>query len=748
MSTIKVHSSILNTISDKTILIVGLGLIGGSIARGLKRADTRQRVLAADQDQASLDAALQDKVIDAGGELSKLCPQADIIIIALPPLTISTILPQIAASMRAGAVVTDVASVKSHILDAVNALGQDFSEWFVPGHPIAGSERCGYHASVPDLFNQRNVILAPQLCTRPEAVALINNLWRSLGASVLGMSLARHDEVLAATSHLPHLLAFAIVDVLIKQEQSEDIFRYAAGGFADFSRLASSDAKMWSDIFVANAEATERVLDDYIRNLVVLKKALSNRDHAYMMEVFASSKKSRDNFISKYFNPSSQSTAASPQLSFRVDPGGKLSGNIRVPGDKSISHRAVIFGAIANGVTRVSGFLEGEDTLNTVAACREMGVTIVGPDNTELIIYGVGKWGLQKPRVPLYLGNSGTAMRLLAGLLAAQSFESELSGDDSLSRRPMNRIVEPLRLMGAQIETGTDGTPPLRIKGSPLQGISHEMAIASAQIKSCLLLAGLYAEGKTEITEPVTCRDHTERMLAGFNYPLQRNIELGMSSLEGGHELRATRIDVPGDISSAAFFMVAAAISPGSSLLLEHVGVNPTRTGIINLLRDMGADIELSNEHCVAGEAVADVKINYTPLNGIEIPQDQIPLAIDEFPALFIAAACANGVTVLRGASELRVKESDRIEAMATGLKILGITTETFEDGIRIVGGKIGGGLVDSRGDHRIAMAFTVAALRAESTITVSNCANVGTSFPGFVEMAQHAGVKLTVLPA
>ena len=221
-----------------------------------------------------------------------------------------------------------------------------------------------------------------------------------------------------------------------------------------------------------------------------------------------------------------------------------------------------------------------------------------------------------------------------------------------------------------------------------------------------------------------------------------------MSSLEGGHELRATRIDVPGDISSAAFFMVAAAISPGSSLLLEHVGVNPTRTGIINLLRDMGADIELSNEHCVAGEAVADVKINYTPLNGIEIPQDQIPLAIDEFPALFIAAACANGVTVLRGASELRVKESDRIEAMATGLKILGITTETFEDGIRIVGGKIGGGLVDSRGDHRIAMAFTVAALRAESTITVSNCANVGTSFPGFVEMAQHAGVKLTVLPA
>lgn len=725
-------------------------MIGGSIARALRKANPQQVILAVDLNQDALNQAVADGVINKSGVLDALCPDVDIVIISLPPLASSELLPRIASLVKGSAVVTDVASVKSHMLRAAAELGDDFLNRFVPAHPIAGSEKSGYEASIDDLFEGRNVILTPQAKVNSSALTSVNTLWRSLGANVLGMSAERHDEVLAATSHLPHLLAYSIVDVLLQQEQSEDIFRYAAGGFADFSRLASSDARMWSDIFVANAVATEKVLEDYIQNLISLKKAVVAQDHAHLMRVFSQAKQTRDNFINTHFKPSSQVEMTNKQINFQVEPGGQVSGRARVPGDKSISHRSIIFASIANGVSHVKGFLEGEDALNTLAAFREMGVTIVGPENGEVTIYGVGKHGLKAPRKPLYMGNSGTAMRLLAGLLAAQSFDSVLTGDESLSLRPMNRIAEPLRAMGASIDTGDGGRPPLRITGSRLKGISYDMPMASAQVKSCLLLAGLYADGRTEVSEPATCRDHTERMLSGFGYAVMKDSNRQGSSasrcsLDGQQELQANDIEVPADISSAAFFMVAAAICPGSTLVLEHVGVNPTRTGIINLLRAMGTEIELSNERIVGGEPVADITVRYQPLTGIEIPSDQIPLAIDEFPALFIAAACAEGETVLRNAAELRVKESDRIAAMAEGLQQLGIVTQTFDDGIRIEGGSLGGGTVDSHGDHRIAMAFTIAALRAESAITVLNCGNVATSFPNFVDLAQRTGIKLSV---
>ncbi|MBQ14548.1 MAG: bifunctional prephenate dehydrogenase/3-phosphoshikimate 1-carboxyvinyltransferase [Gammaproteobacteria bacterium] len=726
--------------------MVGLGLIGGSIARGIKRSDDSLRVGAVDTDEQQLCKALSDGSINEFGELDVLCPQADLIVIALPPLATAEILPRIAELCSPQAVVTDVASVKSSVIAAVNELEADFIARFVPGHPIAGSEKSGYGASSENLFDQRNIIVTPQADTAAEAIGLVHEMWRVLGADILGMSVKRHDEVLAATSHLPHLLAFAIVNALLKQEQSEDIFRYAAGGFADFSRLASSDAQMWADIFVSNADPAASVLDDYIDSLMALREALKKQDHTTLFNSFSQARNVRNNFMAKYFKPMNQEeTEQDKAISFAVEPGGQVQGDIRVPGDKSISHRAIIIGAIANGVTRVHGFLEGDDALNTLAAFREMGVTIVGPESGELIIYGVGKNGLKAPRKPLYMGNSGTAMRLMCGLLAAQPFDSELIGDESLSTRPMNRIAEPLREMGAVIETTAEGTPPLCIHGQSLNGIEYKMPIASAQVKSCLLLAGLYGQGETRVHEPGPCRDHTERMLAGFAYPISSGIQEGLTVLEGGHELTATDIEIPADISSSAFFLVAAAITPGAHLLLRHVGTNPTRIGIVNLLRLMGADIQFSNESNIGTEPVVDITVKYAPLHGIEIPAEQIPLAIDEFPVLFIAAACASGDTVLHGAEELRVKESDRIDAMATGLATLGIETETFADGIRITGGSIGGGEVDSRADHRIAMAFTVAALRAESPILIKNCANVATSFPGFVELASSVGIQLQV---
>jgi 3-phosphoshikimate 1-carboxyvinyltransferase len=433
------------------------------------------------------------------------------------------------------------------------------------------------------------------------------------------------------------------------------------------------------------------------------------------------------------------------RIDYLVSPGGALVGKVRVPGDKSISHRAVMLGSIAEGETYVKGFLEAEDTLATLSAFRQMGVTVERLSPGELIIHGVGRHGLKAPAEPLYLGNSGTSMRLLCGLLCGQPFDSILTGDASLSRRPMRRVTEPLKKMGAAIETTPEGTAPIRIFGGrKLTGIHYQMPVASAQVKSALLLAGLYAEGETCVLEPAPTRDHTERMLEGFGYRVLR--EGNRVCLEGGGKLIGRDLDVPADISSAAFFLVGASIAAGSEVLLEHVGVNPTRTGVIEILRLMGAKIELLHPREVGGEPVADLKVAYAPLHGIRIPEELVPLAIDEFPVLFIAAACAEGETVLSGAAELRVKESDRIQGMAEGLNTLGVDARATPDGMIIRGGRIGSGRVDSHGDHRIAMAFAIAALAAQGPIEIQDCANVATSFPSFAHLARHLGLRLEVV--
>ncbi len=431
-------------------------------------------------------------------------------------------------------------------------------------------------------------------------------------------------------------------------------------------------------------------------------------------------------------------------LIFRVQPGGSLRGEARVPGDKSISHRSIMLGALADGTTTVSGFLEGEDSLATLRAFQAMGVDIEGPNNGEVVIHGVGMHGLRAPAGDLDLGNSGTSMRLLAGLLAGQDFDTCLTGDASLSKRPMGRVTKPLAEMGAEVTSQADGRPPLRIHGGrPLHGIDYVMPVASAQVKSCLLLAGMYADGQTCVTEPAPTRDHTERMLAGFGYPVER--DGSQVCIQGGGRLTATRIDVPADISSAAFFLVGASIAAGSDLTLRHVGINPTRIGVLNILRAMGAHLELGNEQTVGGEPVADIRVRASRLHGIAIPEDQVPLAIDEFPVLFVAAACAEGETVLTGARELRVKESDRIQVMADGLQALGADARPTEDGMVIRGGSLHGGEVHAHGDHRIAMAFAMAALRADGPVVIHDCANVNTSFPGFVDLAGGLGLDIAV---
>lgn len=405
----------------------------------------------------------------------------------------------------------------------------------------------------------------------------------------------------------------------------------------------------------------------------------------------------------------------------------------------------MMLSAIAEGTSHIRGFLEGEDTRATAAVLAQLGVSIESPSAGERIVRGVGLHGLRGSSKPLDCGNAGTGMRLLTGLLAGQAFDSTLIGDESLSRRPMRRVTDPIARMGAHIDTH-DGLPPLHVHGGKtLHGIRYELPVASAQIKSALLLAGLYAKGTTEVIEPHPTRDYTERMLAAFGWPIE--FSPGRAKLEGGHRLKATDVLVPADFSSAAFFLVAASIVPGSILRLPAVGLNPRRTGLLEALRLMGADIQIEKRSESGGEVVGDLVVRHAPLRGIELPEALVPDMIDEFPALFVAAAVAQGRTIVRGAAELRVKESDRIATMAAGLRALGVRIEETPDGAIIDGGPVGGGVVDSHGDHRIAMSFAAAGLVAKSEVAIRDCANVATSFPGFLELANGCGFALKLAP-
>ncbi|WP_300428755.1 3-phosphoshikimate 1-carboxyvinyltransferase [Candidatus Thioglobus sp.] len=427
---------------------------------------------------------------------------------------------------------------------------------------------------------------------------------------------------------------------------------------------------------------------------------------------------------------------------FIASPASTLSGELKVPGDKSISHRSIMLGSLSHGITKVSGFLEGEDALSTLKAFQAMGVKIER-EGDNVTIHGVGINGLKKPEGPLDLGNSGTSIRLMSGILAAQAFDCELIGDESLSKRPMGRVINPLKDMGAVIDSN-DGKPPLKITGGQqLIGIHYDLPVASAQVKSCVLLAGLYAQGDTCVTEPAPTRDHTERMLKGLGYDVRVNDN--QMCLTGGGELTATEIQVPSDISSAAFFMVAACIAPQADITLLGVNINPTRTGVIDVLKLMGARLTTLNQREIGGELLADIRIQSSELKGIHIPESLVPLAIDEFPAVFIAASCAKGETILTGAKELRVKESDRIQVMADGLSILGIENEVLDDGIKIQGGQFQKptAMIESHHDHRISMSFAVASLRCDYPIEINGVDNVMTSFPNFVELSNSAGLNI-----
>ncbi|WP_179996258.1 bifunctional prephenate dehydrogenase/3-phosphoshikimate 1-carboxyvinyltransferase [Acinetobacter sp. YH16051] len=738
------------------VAFIGLGLIGSSLARVMLAENLSRHIVASTRSEKTLQDALELGLIEQGFNNPVEAVQgADLVVLALPVQATEKVLRQIQPYLADHVILTDVGSTKGSVVAAAKAVfGDNLPEGFVPGHPIAGAEHTGVHAGKVDLFANHKVILTPLPSSASWAVSKLIQMWESAKAEVICMDVEKHDEVLAYTSHLPHLMAFNLVEQLANREDNLDIFRYAAGGFRDFSRIAASDPQMWHDIFLANKTALLKAVDGFESQLAIIRQLIEQEDSHALMGLLGHAQAARQHFnhmLAK--KPFMENNNVTQQ--FTILPGAKtFQGKFTVPGDKSVSHRSIMFGAIAEGTTHVTGFLEGEDALATLQAFRDMGVSIEGPKNGEVTIHGVGMQGLKAPASAIYMGNSGTSMRLLAGMLSAQQFDSVMTGDASLTKRPMERIAKPLREMGAQIQTtGERGTPPVSITGAQaLKGIHYDLPMASAQVKSGILLAGLWAEGETSVTEPEPTRDHTERMLRAFGYEVKT--EGNRISLQGGGKLVGTDIQVPSDISSAAFFMVGAAITENSDVTLEAVGINPTRTGVIEILKQMGADLSVENERIAGGEPIADIRIRGSrTLKGIHVPEDQVPLAIDEFPALFIAAACAEGQTVLTGAAELRVKESDRIQVMADGLKTMGIDCTPTDDGIIIQGkGKAGdwsaiftGGEIESHHDHRIAMSFSIAGLRTSGEIKIVGTETVATSFPTFTELAGVAGLNIQV---
>ena len=738
------------------VAFIGLGLIGSSLARVMLAENLSRHIVASTRSEKTLQDALELGLIEQGFNNPIDAVQgADLVVLALPVQATEKVLRLIQPHLADNVILTDVGSTKGSVVAAAKAVfGENLPAGFVPGHPIAGAEHTGVHAGKVDLFANHKVILTPLPSSAPWAVNKLIQMWESAKAEVICMDVEKHDEVLAYTSHLPHLMAFNLVEQLANREDNLDIFRYAAGGFRDFSRIAASDPQMWHDIFFANKTALLKAVDGFESQLAIIRQLIEQEDSHALMGLLGHAQAARQHFnhmlAKKPFMENNHVTQK-----FTILPGAKtFQGKFTVPGDKSVSHRSIMFGAIAEGTTHVTGFLEGEDALATLQAFRDMGVSIEGPKNGEVTIHGVGMQGLKAPAGAIYMGNSGTSMRLLAGMLSAQQFDSVMTGDASLTKRPMERIAKPLREMGAQIQTtGERGTPPVSITGAQaLKGIHYDLPMASAQVKSGILLAGLWAEGETSVTEPEPTRDHTERMLRAFGYEVKT--EGNRISLQGGGKLVGTDIQVPSDISSAAFFMVGAAITENSDVTLEAVGINPTRTGVIEILKQMGADLSVENERIAGGEPIADIRIRGSrTLKGIHVPEDQVPLAIDEFPALFIAAACAEGQTVLTGAAELRVKESDRIQVMADGLKTMGIDCTPTDDGIIIQGkGKAGdwsavftGGEIESHHDHRIAMSFSIAGLRTCGEIKIIGTETVATSFPTFTELAGVAGLNIQV---
>lgn len=727
----------------RKILIIGLGLIGGSFARAARKLTSVDSVVGFDLSREECELAIALDVIDeVATNLDKAVSEADLIMIAVPVKAIESVLAQIAPFIKPTALITDVGSTKSNVVNAARRIWRELPAGFVPGHPIAGAEKSGVSASDTSLFQYRKVILTPLETTSEEAALVLARLWQSLGAEVLQMDPVRHDEVLAATSHLPHLLAFSLVDTLAAEAESTDIFRYAAGGFRDFTRIAASDPAMWHDVCVANREQLLNQIDRFTDGVAKLRSAIDKGDSQSLLGIFTRAKASREHFsrILERAGYAQLSNITPDQL--RISPATCLSGHLRVPGDRSISHRAIILAAIAEGITDLDGFVECEDSLASIQVFRDLGVVIEGPHQGRVRVFGVGLKGLQKPSSPLYFGNSVTALKMLTGLLVAQSFDTELTGGDQLMAQELGELLEPLRNMGAQIED-TDGSAPLKIRGvARLNSIQYAPIYSRAQIKSALILASISAGVELNLFETNTTRDHTERLLIDFGARVEREgrqLKIPLQESLVGHALQ-----IPADLSIATAFALAATLVPDSSIIVERTGVNPTRMQTLRLFSRMGAKIELQSIREDGAEPFADLSVSSAQLRGIDCTSTELAGVGEELPLLLVAMACAQSMSQLVGVERLPQSQKllleqtlGQLEEMGLGVSYLGAEIEINPQPLYI------DKVLNAHQHPLLAMAFIIVGLVSQNDVKISGCRELGRVFPEYEEQARRIGIRL-----
>lgn len=728
--------------STARVLVIGLGLIGGSFAKAVKRLPGVERVAGFDLNREECELGVALEVIDLIAEdLESEVRQADLILLAVPVKAIEKILEQIAPWLRPDTIITDVGSTKVNVIEAAHRIWNEIPSGFIPGHPIAGAEKSGVTASDSNLFVGRKVILTP-LSGTPEVVRLtLARLWQSIGAEVLQMDPVRHDDVLAATSHLPHLLAFSLVDTLAAEAENTDIFRYAAGGFRDFTRIAASDPAMWHDVCIANRDPILAQIDRFTEGLAQLRAAIETGDSQRLTGIFTRARTSREQF-SRILERAGYLQSGDQAQRLTVQPAAALKGHLRVPGDRSISHRAIMLASIAQGVSDIEGFVESEDSLATIQVFRDLGVVIEGPHQGRVRVYGVGLQGLQKPAGPLYFGNASTSLRMLIGLLAAQPFDTEITSSGALQQHSFSDLLEPLQQMGARFVVDDEGVPVKVLGANRLSAITYAPNFSSAQIKAALILAAMAGCVELNIYEANTTRDHTERLLSGFGADTRR--EGRNLFLPAGVSLQGQRIQIPADLSFATAFVIAATLVPGSDIVVEHTGVNPTRLQTLRILRRMGAQIEFNNERSVNGEPIADIHVRSADLKGVDCTSTELAGVGDEIPLLLAAISCAQGVSELVGVDRLPERHQLLLKQMMAQLVRLGVNVEQHGSDLNIQPMPVEGDIdVDAQGHPLSAIALMILGIVSNKGLGIEGSRALASVFPEFVEQARRIGIRL-----
>lgn len=728
--------------STTRILVIGLGLIGGSFARAARRLPKVDQVVGFDLNREECELGVALEVIDSIAEdLQAEVRRADVVMLAVPVKAIEHVLAEIAPWLKESALITDVGSTKVNVIEAAERIWSEVPAGFIPGHPIAGAEKSGVAASDAELFMQRKVILTPLATTPDDARLTLARLWQSMGAEVLQMEPKRHDEVLAATSHLPHLLAFSLADTLAAEAESTDIFRYAAGGFRDFTRIAASDPTMWHDVCFANREPILAQIDRFTEGLAQLRAAVDAGDSQRLTGIFTRARASREQF-SRILERAGYLQASSTPETLVVQPATVLSGHLRVPGDRSISHRAIMLAAVAEGVSDIDGFVESEDSLATIQVFRDLGVVIEGPHQGRVRVYGVGLNGLQQPAGPIYFGNSSTSLRMLLGLLAAQPFDTQIAGSSQLMQQSYCELLEPLQQMGARFELSSEGVPVRVIGDQKLGAIEYAPGFASAQVKAALILASMAAGIPLDLYESNTTRDHTERLMRGFGVELIRE---GRSlQLAAGARLKAQDIQIPADLSFAAVFVLAASLCPQAELIIEHTGVNPTRQQLLRILGRMGARYELLNESSSNGEPVADIRVQSVQLIGVDCTSTELAGLGDDLPLLLAAMGCADGESELSGVDRLPERHQQLLGQVLNELQKLGVGVERLHGSIKIVPNKIEGGIELDAHEHPVAaLALMIVGIVSQKGLRIAGCRALSSVFPEYVEQARRVGMRL-----